>query len=201
MSKAIGNIDSHYQILGLPKDASLFEIEIAYSLLIEEVNSSTYFLNDEDKKYHILELTKSFSILSNPLLREKYDKTLDYDIVVLDKDIDKTDLAEISREYKIFSSKNYDSFMKNFKTFKKEMNESLWLLKTTSIFFFFNILISFIFVYSLIFLSHQLDPKSKFHEYLTVHSITWAFLIVLFNFIIFRIYWQSERSISNKSKK
>ena len=47
MSKAIGNIDSHYQILGLPKDASLFEIEIAYSLLIEEINTSLCFINNE----------------------------------------------------------------------------------------------------------------------------------------------------------
>ncbi len=201
MSKAIGNIDSHYQILGLPKDASLFEIEIAYSLLIEEINTSLCFINNEERNYQILELTKSYSVLSDPDLREKYDKTLDYDIVVLDKDIEKTELAEISREYKIFSSKNYDLFLKNFKIFKKEMNESLWLLKTTSIFFFFNILISFILVYSLILLTFRLDPKSKFHEYLTVHSITWAFLIILINFILFRIYWQSNQSKTKKRQK
>lgn len=190
MSKAIGNIESFYEILGISFDANPEEIEQAYINAIFSYNQLGIQSKNQEWNSYILEITKAYTILSDQILREKYNRTLDFDIVILDKNIDKTELAELSIEYKKYSSSQYDKILFNYNKFKIEMNETLWLLKTSSVFFFFNILFCFSSLYTIMLLTENSFRYNYIYKFLYTHSISLSFAMIVINFILFRFLWQ-----------
>lgn len=190
MSKAIGNIETFYETLGVPFDATFEQIKQAYIDGIFSYSQHGIYSENQEWNMFILEFTRAYTVLSDKNLREKYNRTLDFDIVILDKNIDKTELAELSNQYKKFSSNNYDKILYNYNKFKLEMNETLWLLKSSSIFFFFNILFSFSSIYTIMLITEQSLKFKYIFKHLYTHSIFLSFTMVITNFILFRLFWQ-----------
>lgn len=193
MAHSIGVSPTLYEILGLDRDVSHSEIEAQYFYLGEIWDPKTNPGREAECELQIMELTKAYLTLSNPATRAKYDKKLDFDIVVLDRDLDKTPLAEVSEIYKRSCISRYDEIVKKFEVFKIEMNESLWLLKTTSFFFFVNVATSIVIVYSLsVFLQSTLI-KPIIYESIKDWLPTLTFVIITLNFTLFRYLWQKKR--------
>lgn len=192
MSKAIGILLTYYEILDLSRDSSQWEIEkryLEFCKFLNEENFANALPNSQDV---ILEATKAYQVLSNPILRSNYDKTLDFDVVILDKEIEKTDLREASIAYKKLCAEHYELISNRFNHFKKEMNESLWLIKTTSLFFFINVFISLAFTYIIY---NYLEPRINYFSYnfdLKTGMIPISVILLSFNFILFKFTWQKS---------
>lgn len=190
-NRAIGKKPNFYEILGLDRNASEEEIHSRYRELSEEylkISQMDPWFPIHDS---ILDLTRAYETLSVGELRKSYDKKIDFDIVVLDKEIDKTELADISLNYKRYCATHYEDLVNRFNLFKQEMNESLWLIKTTSIFLVFDVITSVVFTF--VFYEYT---RMKYH---TVYNSLkpWAFSVFVFfiylQFILFRYLWQLPR--------
>lgn len=191
MNHVIGRKPNLYEILGLRMSASQEEIYHRYEILCKRnemlQRMDPWLPIQED----IIEETRAYLILSEPNLRKKYDKSIDFDIVVLDKEIDKTDLADISMDYKRSCALHYDKLVVRFNYFKKEMRESIWLIKTTSIFIIIDVILSAIITYyGMVYLE-----KNKLSLYSDLKP--WAFgifsLVSMIVFLIFKYLWQNPK--------
>lgn len=78
-------MDNYYQILNIDKDASLQEIVSSYKKQISSFNNLP-FLN-ESQVLKVKQLKKALYILSNPPLREKYNKAISNDSFMASNDV------------------------------------------------------------------------------------------------------------------
>jgi hypothetical protein len=192
MSKAIGVLPNYYEILEISRDSSQWEIEMRYLDFCTQLNEGNYANVLPNFQDIILDTTRAYQVLSNPILRSNYDKTLDFDVVILDKEIEKTDLREASIAYKKLCANHYDLISIRFNHFKKEMNETLWLIKTTSLFFFINIILSLAVTYSIYnFLITRMNYFPDNFD-LKTGMIPLSVIILTFNFILFKFTWQKS---------
>lgn len=189
MGKAVGIATNHYETLGLPRTASALQIQTCYRDAIALLQISPQGI---DRQEEILDLTRAYSVLSNPEQRSRYDRTLDFDVVVLDKDIDKTDLADESLKYKKFCSLHYDDVLSKFNYFKSEMNLTLWIIKVISIFFFLNFLGTITVLYFLYKTLDHSDPlwlNRYLIQGIREHTFLMFLGMVVLNFWIFNYLW------------
>ncbi len=181
----------YYQILGVPRRADQDTIHKRFLELSDELEMirtmDPWFPLEES----ILELTKAYQVLSDPSLREAYDKSLDFNIVILDKDIDKTELADISFEYKKHFLKNYDELVARFDHFKNELNTSLYIIKSTSIFLIFALISSAFFTYAFYQYIKFLSPVI----FRKLSSLTIVFFVsmIVIQYFIFKKFWQDKK--------
>lgn len=191
MGNVIGTTPNYYEVLGVSRTASSEEIYERYLELCQKNEMIRRMDPWLPIQWNILEESRAYSTLSDPVSREKYDKKIDFDIVVLDKEIDKTELAEVSLEYKKSIALYYDELLNRFHYFKKEMNETIWLIKTSSIFFVLDLILSFILTYFL----YSYLQENKPYLFNSVKQWTFGIfsLIATINFYIFRYFWQLPR--------
>jgi hypothetical protein len=188
---AVGKRPNYYEILGVERDSSHETIHERYKYLCEHnemLAKMDPWLRIEES---IVEQSRAYKILGDPKLRKNYDKKIDFDIVVLDKEIDKTDLAEVSLNYKKYCATHYEDLVNKFNIFKKEMNESLWLIKTTSIFLIFDVISSVIFTF--IFYEYTRMNYNIFYNSMKPWAFTVFVFFIYIQFLIFRYGWQLHR--------
>ncbi|MCC5813176.1 MAG: DnaJ domain-containing protein [Leptospira sp.] len=191
MNFAVGKRPNYYEILGVDRDSTQDLINERYKYLCEHnemLSRMDPWLRIEES---IVEQSRAYKVLGDPRSRKNYDKKIDFDIVVLDKEIDKTDLAEVSLNYKRYCAAHYEDLVNKFNTFKKEMNESLWLIKTTSIFLIFDVISSVIFTF--MFYEYTRMNYNNFYNIMKPWAFTVFVFFVYIQFLIFRYSWQLKR--------
>lgn len=187
----MAHFPDYYKILGVHREVNLKELENKFlekTQELEQLHSKEPWFPYQES---ILELSKAFFTLSNPDLREQYDQKIDFDVVVLDSNIDKTDLAKISYEYKKYYIKNFDLMTRRFEYFKKELNKSLWMIKVTSIFFIVSAILSAIVTYYYYF-SWKPQTESTFLEFKNF-GFLFFISILLIQFIGFYYIWMKPK--------
>jgi len=176
--------ENYYDILQLKKGAKLSAIEKQYSNLVQTWESVGGNIAYEK----ILELTRAYRTLSSPYARRDYDASLDFDFVMLDGKISDPDMEEAYETYLQTRKKNYKKIISEFNQFKSDLGDTLYILKTSSIYFLISL-----FAYSVFYviLSHMLTfMPDQYKELFGNLSVPFFFLLAILGYLAFRKFYQ-----------
>ncbi|XDD44870.1 J domain-containing protein [Leptospira sp. WS39.C2] len=132
--------ETFYEILGISRDSSVNTIEAVYLrelLFWEQIQKA----GSPEAKEKILELTRAFLTLSNPIKRELYDSELDFEFVLLDGKAKDPEIEEAYDLYRLGHKKSYQEILHEFSKFRGEMGDTLWVLKKTTIYLVISLLL------------------------------------------------------------
>jgi hypothetical protein len=135
----LGYKPDHYEVLNLDRKSTLQEIESAFGELVSKFGPLEDISPDDWE--NIKPAVLAYETLKDPILRKEYDSSLDYDLVLMDSKTKYKELEDILTEYKTLVAHKYYEILANFDIYKKDIQKSLWLMKTTAIFLLANIVI------------------------------------------------------------
>jgi cellulose synthase/poly-beta-1,6-N-acetylglucosamine synthase-like glycosyltransferase len=199
-SKAVGNPITYYELLEVDRYADTKSIRSAFHSKIQEFLAEPNLGQLPGGDNYYLDLIRAYSVLSDSKKRESYNKSLDYDVVILDSKIDQTELKKVATDFKQYCSFHYYEMTRNFEYFKNEMSESLWLIKSTSLFFFLNVFISIGLSLIFLYLSGIGLLTGPVSNFLRENLILVNMIILFFSFLLFRLILQKRKIKSFKKK-
>ncbi|GBF49204.1 putative chaperone protein DnaJ [Leptospira ryugenii] len=170
--------ENYYETLGLQRNASTLEIVESFerSKTFWEQLKSEHLTVAEEK---IFEITNAYSTLIDPVKRNLYNETLDYEFVLLDgKPIDE-DMEFAYVNYQQNQRKSYPEVLKEFQLFKKGLGQMLWLLKMTTAYFLFSLFLYSCIVLVLTFLWEQKEWEDSPIFIPSYMTITWIIYAIL----------------------
>lgn len=193
--------ENFYDLLQVPKSASTEEIERQYHSLVAYWRGLPSLLSASIVQSKLLELTQAFHTLKSPHLRESYDESLDFDFVLIDGKVKDPEMEEAYQIYMDKRARDYHSVMKEFSVFKEELGDSLWVLKSNTVFLLCSLL-----VYSLFYVGYSLfsdswdwigSAQSKLNQF----AIPAYLCLVTLGFFLFRKFYQIPKLRFRKIKR
>ncbi|MBM9578374.1 DnaJ domain-containing protein [Leptospira sp. 201903070] len=122
----------YYQILNLSRSSDLRKIESAYREFLETLEAEPWNPSLElDRE----EGTRAYLVLSSPKKREEYDKTLDYEFLLLDTTKVPEEFESFYNVQKLSEGEETREFYSRFLEFKKDLEDTLRNLRITVLFF------------------------------------------------------------------
>ncbi|TGM52870.1 J domain-containing protein [Leptospira adleri] len=122
----------HYQILNLSRNSDIAKIESAYREFLETLEAEPWNPSLElDRE----EGTRAYIVLSSPKTREEYDKTLDYEFLLLDTTKVPEEFESFYKVQKLTEGEETREFYSRFLEFKKDLENTLRNLRVTVLFF------------------------------------------------------------------
>ncbi|MCW7492071.1 DnaJ domain-containing protein [Leptospira sp. 2 VSF19] len=192
--------ETFYGILGVTKESAKETVEAIYSRELEFWQKLDNAGIPEAKE-KILELTRAYFTLSDPQKKAEYDKHLDFEFVLLDGKAKDPEIEEAYDVYRLSHQKSYQEILKEFTKFREEMGDTLWILKKTTIYMVFNLL-----VYSGFILYHSflIETKENGKLWSDVTS-NWGSGIFLFlsglGYLFFRFRFLKKELEKRKEKR
>ncbi|TGN18671.1 DnaJ domain-containing protein [Leptospira idonii] len=157
---------TYYEILGIDRNSSVEQIRSQFQDL-HRFWSQMARANASQAEAQILEITRAFSVLSDPEERQKYDLSLDFEFVLLDGKTKDPDMEEAYDVYRSTHKKTYQEILNEFSFFKDELGDTLWLLKTTTVYLVLSLLVYSLLVLSISFLPESwVEKNAKWRNYL-----------------------------------
>ncbi|TGN08394.1 DnaJ domain-containing protein [Leptospira ilyithenensis] len=146
----------------------------------------------------LIELTRAFQVLNNPDNRKHYDESLDFDFVLLDGKTKDPEMEEAYSVYRATHGKTYIEILTEFSRFKEELGDTLWMLKTSTLY-----LLGILFVYTILTLSLSfLETWTRNYE--TFYQNTNRYLVPAFlvlgsaGFLLFRNFFLIPKAKQRK---
>ncbi len=130
--------ETHYEILGLDRNASASLVQHQF-LELQSFWEALAIESPFESELKLIEIQNAFSILSDPILRQTYDETLDFEFVLLDGKTKDVDIEEAYEIYRQNQPKTYQEILKDFQKFKIDLGSTLWLLKSTTLYLIFSL--------------------------------------------------------------
>ncbi|MDF3818815.1 DnaJ domain-containing protein [Leptospira sp. 96542] len=175
--------ENHYQILGVDKNASSLQIGEAYSQRLAFWEPMLQ-LGISFAKEEILNLTRSFQVLSDAEKRKEYDSKLDFDFVLLDGKTKDPEMEEAYDVYRTGHKKTYEQILAEFTNFKEDLGFTLVNLKLTTIYLVLCLIVYSVF---LMFISF-IEESYPFEGLQTVKNLSSPVFLILtvFGYWLFR---------------
>ncbi|BDA78768.1 hypothetical protein LPTSP3_g16980 [Leptospira kobayashii] len=137
----------------------------------------------------LIELTRAFQILNNPADRKEYDESLDFDFVLLDGKTKDPEMEEAYSVYRATHGKTYQEILTEFSRFKEELGDTLWMLKTSTL-YLLGILFSYTIVtLSLSFLETWIRNYEMFYQFVNRYLIPGFLILGSVGFLLFRNFF------------
>jgi curved DNA-binding protein CbpA len=181
--------ETHYELLGLERDASMLQIQSQFETLVL-FWQKIYSHSPREAELKLIEIQAAFEILSNPVDRQSYDETLDFEFVLLDGKTKDEEMEEAYDVYRHNHKKSYQEIYAEFNKFKNELGSTLWMLKSTTLY-----LIVTLFLYSGIALIFTI--LSERFEQINMNMIKYKHMVIPIYLLIsgvslyfFRKYYQ-----------
>ncbi|XDD49555.1 molecular chaperone DnaJ [Leptospira sp. WS92.C1] len=122
----------YYRLLSLSRSSDSRRIESAFQDFLEKLESDPWNPSrDLDRE----EGTRAYLTLISPEAREEYDKTLDYEFLLLDMTKIPEEFESFYRVQRLSEGEETKEFYSRFLEFKKDLELTLWNLRTTVLFF------------------------------------------------------------------
>ncbi|MDV6236766.1 molecular chaperone DnaJ [Leptospira ellisii] len=123
---------NYYKLLNLSRSSDFQAIECAFEKFLEGLESDPWNPSrDLDREEGI----RAYLTLSSPETREEYDKTLDYEFLLLDPGKIPEEFEAFYKVQKLSEGEETKLFYNRFLEFKKDLETTLWNLRTTVLFF------------------------------------------------------------------
>ncbi|MDZ4727206.1 MAG: DnaJ domain-containing protein [Leptospira sp.] len=178
-----------YEILGMERTANLSEIRTQF-LALREFWEKLETYSPELVKEKIIELNYAYSVLTNPSMREKYDRGLDFEFVLLDGKPKDEDILEAYSIYKQNHQKSYKVIFEEFQNFKYDLSDTLWLLKSTTLYLLLSLFFySSILIFSSVYAEEQ-NIQNNIFEKLEIFIIPTYFLLTTFGYYFIYNFYQ-----------
>jgi len=134
----------------------------------------------------LLELTRAFQILNNPKDRKEYDESLDFDFVLLDGKTKDPEMEEAYSVYRATHGKTHQEILTDFSRFKDELGDTLWMLKTSTLYLLGILFAYTIITLSLSFLESWLRNYETFYQFMNKYLIPGFLTVGSVGFVLFR---------------
>ncbi len=193
--------ENYYDLLQVSKSASTADIESQYQALVSYWRSIPPLLSPSIVQTKLLELTQAFHTLKSPDLRESYDESLDFDFVLIDGKVKDPEMEDAYQIYLDKRARDYHSVMNEFSVFKEELGDSLWILKSTTIFLLFSLLLYSVFYIGYSWFSESWDWIGNVQSKVNQFAIPVYLGFVTFGFYLFRTIYQIPKIRSRKEKR
>ena len=141
-------------------------------------------------KEKIIELNYAYSVLTNPSMREKYDRGLDFEFVLLDGKPKDEDIFEAYSIYKQNHQKSYKVIFEEFQNFKYDLSDTLWLLKSTTLYLLLSLFFySSILIFSSVYAEEQ-NIQNNIFEKIEIFIIPTYFLLTAIGYYFIYNFYQ-----------
>ncbi|TGK53575.1 molecular chaperone DnaJ [Leptospira kanakyensis] len=192
--------ETYYAILGVTKESTNATIEAIYLKELEfwQRLEGAGILEAKEK---ILELTRAYLTLTNPIKRKEYDSQLDFDFVLLDGKAKDPEMEEAYDVYRLGHNKTYQEILVEFSKFREEMGDTLWVLKKTTIYMVLNLLL-----YSALILIHSLwitntDEEKKWIDAASGWGSGIFLVLSAVGYLVFRFRFLKKELEKRKEKR
>lgn len=193
--------ENFYEVLHLDRNASQEQIEEAFSQewhLIQKFPFAGAYPAQKEKEW---ELLKAFAILQNPVKRQRYDETLDFPLVLLDTGKIPEEFLQYYSYQKLDTPWEYKENLSQFRKFKESLEDALWTLKGTTMFFVAGFsLITLASIGARFGFSEGWIP-AHWEEYLQKYGAPVATGFLVLNFLAFKYFFQIPRLQKRKNKR
>lgn len=196
----VKELETYYDLLEIKKDSSLEEIQFKLNLEIYSLLNEQNFLPNLDLVY--IQYLKAFAVFSSEKTKKEYDEKIDNYFLLFDSKIRTPEYNNLT----YLTSKQFlsqeDSNFREYKLFKKQIGQSLWLLKSTAFFIFAFLFYSVGFYFYYIFFKDTSKSFAEMNrefskEWITVHYFTIFFLgLIILRFIIQPIFLKSKKKFN-----
>ncbi|EMI72508.1 hypothetical protein [Leptospira noguchii] len=188
---AVNTKPNYYQLLEVPRNSDLEKIEFAFKKYLEKLESDPWNPSRElDREEGI----RAYLTLSFPEVREEYDKTLNYEFLLLDATKVPEEFESFYNVQKLSEGEETKEFYSRFLEFKRDLETTLKNLRITVLFFLsaFSLLTIFALFMALAQKNHFLSPN------LELFYRKWGILcssgILFLGYAIFRKILSSKKS-------
>ncbi|TGK78248.1 molecular chaperone DnaJ [Leptospira noumeaensis] len=192
--------ETYYGILGVTKESTNATIEAIYLKELEfwqRLDTAGIF----EAKEKILELTRAYLTLSDPIKRKEYDSQMDFEFVLLDGKAKDPEMEEAYDVYRLGHNKTYQEILVEFSNFREEMGDTLWVLKKTTVYMVLNLLL-----YSALILIHSLwntntDQEKKWMDAASGWGSGIFLILSAVGYLVFRFRFLKKELEKRKEKR
>ncbi|EMJ94138.1 molecular chaperone DnaJ [Leptospira alstonii] len=129
---AVNTKPDYYRLLDVSRSSDLRRIESAYQDYLEKLESDPW---NPSRELDREEGTRAYLTLSSPEVREEYDKTLDYEFLLLDTTKIPEEFESFYNVQKLSEGDETREFYSRFLEFKRDLENTLKNLRITVLFF------------------------------------------------------------------
>ncbi|WP_061249542.1 molecular chaperone DnaJ [Leptospira alstonii] len=129
---AVNTKPDYYRLLDVSRSSDLRRIEFAYRDYLEKLESDPW---NPSRELDREEGTRAYLTLSSPEVREEYDKTLDYEFLLLDTTKIPEEFESFYNVQKLSEGDETREFYSRFLEFKRDLENTLKNLRITVLFF------------------------------------------------------------------